>query len=133
MESLFGAVEQFTEGLMSPGFDRQRKVIEKIVWNVLKSENFKNELSNYIRLENEAYRTNSSQTTLSYSMLTRGNVNMQSKMAASGYEVYGRTVLKSNKDDYDNKSIYKRMRSRINYGKNTAVHDYGNKGQRSVI
>ena len=128
---LFDAIETY-----SP-YSQQRRAIENLIWQVIKSENFKSDLSTYIRMEIEASKTKYSAAnnpnTLSYDMLTRGNVNMQAKMAASGYDVYGRTIMQSNTNTGSNKNIYSKMKNRINYGRNPVKNDYGNRGQRNIF
>ena len=115
-------------------FDGQRKAIEEIIWNIIKSQDFKNQLSSHIRMEIEASKTKYSKDnfggTLSYDMLTRGNVDMQAKMAASGYDVYGRTLIPSNNSLGSNKNVYKKMKNKINYGRSTSI-GYENRGQYS--
>lgn len=115
-------------------FDLQRKEMENLIWDIIKSPDFKNQLSNYIRMEIEAsknkYSKSNSGNTLSYDMLTRGNVDMQAKMAASGYDVYGRTLIPSNNSLGSNKNIYQNMKNKINYGRSPSI-GYENKGQRS--
>ena len=112
-------------------FDGQRKALEDLIWNIIKSPDFKNQLSNYIRMEIEASKTKYSKegmNTLSYEMLTRGNVDMQAKMAASGYDVYGRTIIPSNNSLGSNKNVYQKMKNKINYGSSPSK-GYENKGQ----
>ena len=115
-------------------FDSQRKEMENLIWNIIKSPDFKNQLSTYIRMEIEAsknkYSKDNTGNTLSYDMLTRGNVDMQAKMAASGYDVYGRTLIPSNNSLGSNKNIYQNMKNKINYGRSPSI-GYENKGQRS--
>lgn len=115
-------------------FDSQRKEMENLIWNIIKSPDFKNQLSTYIRMEIEAsknkYSKDNADNTLSYDMLTRGNVDMQAKMAASGYDVYGRTLIPSNNSLGSNKNIYQNMKNKINYGRSPSI-GYENKGQRS--
>lgn len=115
-------------------FDSQRKEMENLIWNIIKSPDFKNQLSTYIRMEIEAsknkYSKDNAGNTLSYDMLTRGNVDMQAKMAASGYDVYGRTLIPSNNSLGSNKNIYQNMKNKINYGRSPSI-GYENKGQRS--
>lgn len=115
-------------------FDSQRKEMENLIWNIIKSPDFKNQLSTYIRMEIEASKTkyskDNSGNTLSYDMLTRGNVDMQAKMAASGYDVYGRTLIPSNNSLGSNKNIYQNMKNKINYGRSPSM-GYENRGQRS--
>lgn len=115
-------------------FDLQRKEMENLIWNIIKSPDFKNQLSTYIRMEIEAsknkYSKDNAGNTLSYDMLTRGNVDMQAKMAASGYDVYGRTLIPSNNSLGSNKNIYQNMKNKINYGRSPSI-GYENKGQRS--
>lgn len=115
-------------------FDSQRKEMENLIWNIIKSPDFKNQLSTYIRMEIEAsknkYSKDNTGNTLSYDMLTRGNVDMQAKMAASGYDVYGRTLIPSNNSLGSNKNIYQNMKNKINYGRFPSM-GYENRGQRS--
>lgn len=115
-------------------FDGQRKALENLIWDIIRGPEFKNQLSNYIRMEVEASKTKYSKdnagNTLSYDMLTRGNVDMQAKMAASGYDVYGKTLIPSNSSLGSNKNIYKNMKNKINYGSSPSK-GYENKGQRS--
>ena len=115
-------------------FDSQRKEMENLIWNIIKSPDFKNQLSTYIRMEIEAsknkYSKDNAGNTLSYDMLTRGNVDMQANMAASGYDVYGRTLIPSNNSLGSNKNIYQNMKNKINYGRSPSI-GYENKGQRS--
>lgn len=115
-------------------FDSQRKEMENLIWNIIKSPDFKNQLSTYIRMEIEAsknkYSKDNAGNTLSYDMLTRSNVDMQAKMAASGYDVYGRTLIPSNNSLGSNKNIYQNMKNKINYGRSPSM-GYENKGQRS--
>ena len=115
-------------------FDSQRKEMENLIWDIIKSPDFKNQLSTYIRMEIEAsknkYSKDNTSNTLSYDMLTRGNVDMQAKMAASGYDVYGSTLIPSNNSLGSNKNIYQNMKNKINYGRSPSM-GYENKGQRS--
>lgn len=115
-------------------FDSQRKEMENLIWNIIKSPDFKNQLNTYIRMEIEAsknkYSKDNTGNTLSYDMLTRNNVDMQAKMAASGYDVYGRTLIPSNNSLGSNKNIYQNMKNKINYGRSPSM-GYENKGQRS--
>lgn len=115
-------------------FDSQRKEMENLIWNIIKSPDFKNQLSTYIRMEIEAsknkYSKDNAGNTLSYDMLTRNNVDMQAKMAASGYDVYGRTLIPYNNSLGSNKNIYQNMKNKINYGRSPSM-GYENKGQRS--
>lgn len=119
---------------MYMSFDSQRKEMENLIWNIIKSPDFKNQLNTYIRMEIEAsknkYSKDNTGNTLSYDMLTRNNVDMQAKMAASGYDVYGRTLIPSNNSLGSNKNIYQNMKNKINYGRSPSI-GYENKGQRS--
>lgn len=115
-------------------FDSQKKEMENLIWSIIKSPDFKNQLNTYIRMEIEAsknkYSKDNTGNTLSYDMLTRNNVDMQAKMAASGYDVYGRTLIPSNNSLGSNKNIYQNMKNKINYGRSPSM-GYENKGQRS--
>lgn len=113
-------------------WDPQRKALVDLILNIIKSPEIKTEISNEIRMEIEAskskYSKDNNSNTLSYDMLTRGNVNMQAKMAANGYDVYGKTIIPSNDAVGSNKNVYQKMKNKINYGSNPA-NGYENKGK----
>ena len=115
-------------------FDAQKQQLKNLILQIIREPDVKSELSNYIRMEIEASKSKYSKEnyggTLSYDMLTRGNVDMQAKLAASGYDVYGRTLLPSNKSLGSNKNIYINMKNKINYGRSPSKA-YENRGQRS--
>ena len=67
----------------------------------------------------------------SYEDLTSGNVNLQAKMAASGYDVYGRTILTGHENTSHN-NLYRRMKNKIQYGKNPR-DGYRNRGDGSIV
>ena len=67
---------------------------------------------------------------LTYEALTSGNVNMQARMAASGYDVYGHTYLKENKNA-SNQNTYKKMKNKIKYGR-SPQKGYINRGQYTI-
>lgn len=109
----------------------EKEFVKNVILEFIRSSEGKAELGTYIRMEIEAskkkYSASNNPNSLSYEMLTRGNVNMQHQMAANGYDVYGRTILSSN-SEYNNKNVYQKMKNRINYGRNPTVNDYSNKG-----
>jgi hypothetical protein len=120
-------------GVYIPG-SQTYEMLKNLVDALMKFDGFKKEMSNYIRLEMEAnkqkYSKDNDSNNLSYEMLTRGNVNMQAKMAASGYDVYGRTVISSN-SSANNNDLYRRMKNKINYG--TFSPSYENRGEQKVV
>jgi hypothetical protein len=91
------------------------------------------ELSKKMRIEIDNQRNKNSGygKMQSYDSLVSGNVNMQAKMAASGYDVYGRTLMSSNYNA-TNQSTYKKMKNQIRYGR-SPEHGYINRGQFSVV
>lgn len=114
-------------------FQTQRDQLHQLIQQIIQDPSFKNQMSAYIRMEIEASKSKHSKEnyggTLSYDMLTRGNVDMQAKMAASGYDVYGRTLIPSNKP-MTNTNVYKNMKNKINYGRSSSK-PYENRGQYS--
>lgn len=114
-------------------FQTQRDQLHQLIQQIIQDPSFKNQISAYIRMEIEASKTKYSKEnyggTLSYDMLTRGNVDMQAKMAASGWDVYGRTLIPSNKP-MTNNNVYKNMKNKINYGRSSSK-PYENRGQYS--
>lgn len=115
-------------------FDSQKKIIETMIMDFMKSQEFKAEMSKQVRMEIEAskakYSRENNSNTLSYEMLTRGNVNMQAKLAANGYDVYGKTLIPSNDAVGSSKNVYNKMKNKINYGSSPSK-GYTNTGQRS--
>lgn len=67
----------------------------------------------------------------SYDELTSGNVNLQAKLAASGYDVYGRTILSGHKDT-SHKNVYRKMKNKIQY-RSQPRGGYDNRGDRTII
>lgn len=51
-----------------------------------------------------------------FGVLTRGPVNMMKNAAVNANDVYGRVILKDAGGDLTNKSLYDRMKNKINYG-----------------
>lgn len=130
------AIDNFFDSLNSVmPLNQQKEFIKNCIREFIKSTEGKAELGTYIRMEIEAskkkFSTANNPNTLSYDMLTRGNVNMQHKMASNGYDVYGKTILSSNSDTR-NTNVYNKMKNRINYGRNPAVNDYANRGSFKV-
>lgn len=80
-----------------------------------------------IRIKNGSYKGNMQ----SYDSLTSGNVNMQARMAASGYDIYGRTIIGSNYNA-TNQNTYKKMKNKIKYGR-SPENGYINRGSSTII
>ena len=100
--------------------------VVNLILAALNNNEIKAELSRQIRVELDNQRTKYNGTVQSYSSLTSGNVNMQAKMAASGYDVYGNTIIRGNRNASNN-NVYKRMKNRIKYGK-SPEQGYENRG-----
>ena len=98
-----------------PGQAVNQEVINLIL-AALNNNEIKAEISRQIRVEMDNQRTKYRGTVQSYESLTAGNVNMQAKMAASGYDVYGNTIISGNRSASNN-NTYKKMRNKIQYGK----------------
>lgn len=105
--------------------------VVKLILAALNNNEIKAELSRQIRVELDNQRTKYSGTVQSYSSLTSGNVNMQAKMAASGYDVYGNTIIGGNRRASNN-NVYKRMKNKIKYGK-SPEQGYENRGGFNII
>lgn len=81
----------------------------------LNDTQIKAELSKQIRTEVDTHQSKTSVRPLTYESLVSGDVNMQYRMAASGYDVYGRTIVKGN-GPLTNHNSYKKMKNQIKYG-----------------
>lgn len=106
------------------------KDIVNMFMAALNNDEVKAELSKRIRVEmdNERMKNASYKGPVqSYDSLTSGNVNMQARMAASGYTVYGRTIIESNFNS-SNVNVYKKLKNKIRYGKNPGM-GYNNRGE----
>ena len=108
-----------------PGQAVNQEVINLIL-AALGNNEIKAEISRQVRIEMDNQRTKYRGTVQSYESLTSGNVNMQARMAASGYDVYGNTIIGSNKGA-SNSSTYKKMKNKIKYGK-SPHQGYTNRG-----
>ena len=100
--------------------------VVNLILAALSNNEIKAEISRQIRVEMDNQRTKYRGTVQSYESLTSGNVNMQARMAASGYDVYGNTIISGNKN-VSNNNTYKRMKNKIKYG-NSPHRGYENRG-----
>lgn len=98
----------------------------KFILAILNDAEVKSEISKQIRVELDNDRAKYRGQVQSYESLTSGNVNMQSRMAASGYNVYGRTIISGN-NDANNNATYRRMKNKIKYGR-APQQGYYNRG-----
>lgn len=106
------------------------KEIVNLILAALNDNEIKAEISRQIRVELDNQRTKYNGSVQSYASLTSGNVNMQAKMAASGYDVYGNTIISGNRN-VSNNNVYKKMRNKIQYGKHP--QQYENRGGYHVV
>lgn len=113
-----------------PGQALGQEVINLII-QALNDNSVKAEISRQVRIEMDNQRTKYHGTVQSYESLTAGNVNMQAKMAASGYDVYGNTIIGGNKNASNN-NTYKKMKNKIKYGK-SPQQGYENRGNFHVV
>jgi hypothetical protein len=104
--------------------------IKELVLMALNDSEVKAELSKQIRTEMDTRQTNYSGHRPTYESLTSGDVNMQLRMAASGYDVYGRTMLSSN-SSFTNKNAYKKMKNQIKYGA-SPQNQFRNRGSKNI-
>lgn len=122
-------------GIYEP-LSAQRNIIRSIIEALIKDPQFKAELANNIRMEIEAsrakYSRNNAGGSLSYDMLTRTNVDLQTRFAASGYDVYGKTIIPENgAPSFTNGNIYKDLKNRTHWATSPSK-PMENRGQRSV-
>lgn len=108
-----------------PGYGVNKELV-KLVLACLDDTEVKAEIARQVRIEVDNERKKYKGSVQSYESLTSGNVNMQAKMAASGYDVYGRTIISGN-SNASNNSTYKRMKNKIKYGR-SPENGYQNRG-----
>ena len=104
--------------------------IKELVLRALNDSEVKAELSKQIRTEMDSRPVNYTGHRPTYESLTSGDVNMQLRMAASGYDVYGRTVLSGN-SSFTNKNAYKKMKNEIKYG-TSPQKQFRNRGSKNI-
>lgn len=108
-----------------PGYGVNQE-LKNLILACLDDSEIKNEIARQVRIEVDNERKKYKGTVQSYDSLTSGNVNMQAKMAASGYGVYGKTIISGN-SNANNNSTYKRMKNKIKYGR-SPENGYQNRG-----
>ena len=108
-----------------PGYGVNQE-LKNLILACLDDSEIKNEIARQVRIEVDNERKKYKGTVQSYDSLTSGNVNMQAKMAASGYDVYGKTIISGN-SNANNNNTYKRMKNKIKYGK-SPENGYQNRG-----
>ena len=113
-----------------PGHAMSQELIQLFIAAINNVE-VQNELRKCIRVELDTQKTKYNGTVQSYESLTSGNVNAQARMAASGYDVYGRTIIGSNANA-TNQNVYKKIKNQIHYGR-SPQEGYRNRGSFSVI
>lgn len=112
---------------MFGGLGLDRATAQYIINVILQDRDVKAELAKQIRIETETHKNKYSQyNRATFDSLTSGSVNLQARMAQSGYDVYGRTIL-SGHTDTSNSNIYKKMKNKIRYGKRPE-NGYDNRG-----
>lgn len=104
--------------------------IKELVLIALHDSEVKAELSKQIRTEMDTRQPHGGLHRPTYDSLTSGDVNMQLRMAAAGYDVYGRTVLSGN-NAFTNTNSYKKMKNQIKYG-TSPKNQFRNKGSRDI-
>ena len=117
---------------MPVGMRVPEEIKNAIIELIRNDSDVKAELTKQIKNENEKQRIHSglNKSEQSYASLTSGDVNMQLRMAASGYDVYGKTIITGNKS-FTNKNAYKKMKNQIKYG--SSPRNIGiNRGQRDI-
>ena len=113
-----------------PGYGVNQE-LKNLILACLDDREIKAEIAKQVRIEVDNQRKKYNGTIQSYESLTSGNVNMQAKMAASGYDVYGRTIISGN-SNANNNNIYKRMKNKIKYGR-SPENGYQNRGGFTII
>lgn len=110
-----------------------KEEFEKRFQENLDKDKTKEKISKQARRERDinTRRKSGDNYTMSYESLTSGNVNLQARMAASGYDVYGRTIIQGAKS-VDNNNLYQKMKNRIKYGRSPEI-GYENHGERTMI
>ena len=107
------------------GLDRQ--LVRYIIDVILQDREVKAELAKQIRIEAETAKNKHAQYSRStFDSLTSGDVNLQHRLAQSGYDVYGKTYLRGNETG-SNASVYQKMKNKIHYGKRPE-NGYENRG-----
>ena len=116
---------------MIGGLGLDRAMANYIINVVLQDREVQAELAKEIRIESETAKNKYTQyNRASFDSLTSGDVNLQHRMAQSGYDVYGRTILSSNTNT-SNANVYKKMKNKIRYGKRPE-RGYENRGGFSI-
>lgn len=116
---------------MIGGLGLDRAMADYIINVILQDRNVKAEIAKQIRIETETAKNKYSQyNRASFDALTMGDVNLQYRMAQSGYDVYGRTIL-SGRANTSNVDVYQKMKNKIRYGKRPE-NGYRNRGGFSI-
>ena len=108
-----------------PGYGVNQE-LKNLILACLDDREIKAEIARQVRIEIDNERSKYRGNVQSYESLTSGNVNMQAKMAASGYDVYGRPII-SGHSNANNNNTYKRMKNKIKYGR-SPENGYQNRG-----
>ena len=113
-----------------PGYGVNQE-LKNLILACLDDREIKAEIARQVRIEIDNERSKYHGNVQSYESLTSGNVNMQAKMAASGYDVYGKTIIQGN-INASNQNVYKKMKNQIKYGRNPQ-EGYRNRGAFTLV
>lgn len=116
----------------------QRPLTQKeiqLFLSAFQNQQVKAELAKHVRMQIDARSNQYDGRVQSYDALVTGDVNMMNRLAAAGYDVYGKTILKSNNPKaHFNDEVYKRLRNRIRYRQGAAPDTgYQNRGNFSIF
>lgn len=113
-----------------PGQALSQEIVKFFI-SALGNNEIKTELKKQIRIEIDTERAKYRGKVQTYDSLTSGSVNTQARMAASGYDIYGKTIIDNN-NTFTNGNVYQKMKNKIIYGK-TPEQGYRNTGGRSIV
>ena len=114
------------------GMQLQKDMADYIVKVILQDKDVKAELAKQIQAQNNTVKNKYSQyNRASFDDLTKGDVNLQLRMAQNGYDFYGNTIIGSLANTSNN-STYQKMKNKIRYGKRPEK-GYENRGGHNVI
>ena len=113
-----------------PGYGIKQE-LKNLILACLDDREIKAEISKQVRIEIDSERKKYNGTVQSYDSLTSGNVNTQARMAASGYDVYGNTIIKGN-NSASNNNTYKKIKNKIKDGKSPQQR-FENRGGYNIV
>lgn len=109
----------------------QREI--QFILSAFQNREIKAELAKQIRVQIDAKDNRYYGAKMNYDYLTMGTVDMQNRLAASGYDTYGKTIMSSASErTARNDNLYRNLKNKIRY-RSVPDTGYRDRGSYTIV